>query len=156
MAKYRAMATKARSPPERRVRVFRAFPGGWTRISMPQFRISLGSSRISSPRPPPKSSVKVSLKLLATASNSTRNIFSISPVSSETICSSSSRAFSMSSRWPVRKVYRSFTRSNSSMAPRLGLPMAFISRRIWAARFWAWERFSRGCRCRAAALRLSS
>ena len=32
------------SPPERRDSVFSVFPGGWTLISMPQFKISSRSS----------------------------------------------------------------------------------------------------------------
>ena len=44
MAKYRAMATKAFSPPDSSVMVFSCFPGGCTRISMPQLRISFSSS----------------------------------------------------------------------------------------------------------------
>ena len=59
MAKYRAMATKAFSPPDSSVMVFSAFPGGWTLMSMPQPSTSLGSSSSNRALPPPNSSANV-------------------------------------------------------------------------------------------------
>ena len=46
------------------------------------------------------------------------------------IWSRSSFACSTSSRWPVRYSYRSFTRANSSIAPRFGVPRDEIFRRV--------------------------
>ena len=56
------MATKAFSPPERRESTLRALPGGCTRISMPQLRMSSGSSSSRVALPPPNSSVNTRLK----------------------------------------------------------------------------------------------
>ena len=44
--KYRAMATKAFSPPESSEMVFSALPGGWALISMPQSRMFSGSLQL--------------------------------------------------------------------------------------------------------------
>ena len=59
MAKYSAVATNAFSPPLSSVMVLTCFPGGCTRISMPQVKGFSGSSRISWPLPPPNISSKV-------------------------------------------------------------------------------------------------
>ena len=59
MEKYNAVATKAFSPPESNVMVLTCFPGGCTRISMPQVRGFSGSSSTNAPLPPPNISSKV-------------------------------------------------------------------------------------------------
>ena len=60
MAKYRAMATNAFSPPDSSVMVLSCLPGGCTLISMPQLRMSFSSSSSSWALPPPNSSRNVS------------------------------------------------------------------------------------------------
>ena len=96
------MATKAFSPPERRERTFRALPGGWTLISMPQPRMSSGSSSSRVAMPPPKSSVKVSPKAVLMTPNCWEKMDFISPVISAMTFSSSSLDRRTSSRWSVR------------------------------------------------------
>ena len=102
MEKYRAMATKAFSPPLKRVMVFSAFPGGWTLISIPQERMSLGSSSSNVALPPPKSSRKVAWKASLMRANCWAKISVISLVMPSMTPVSSALAFSTSSRWSVR------------------------------------------------------
>ena len=102
MEKYRVMATKAFSPPDSRVMVFSAFPGGWTLISMPQLRMSSGSSSSSVALPPPNSSWKVWPKDSLMLWNSRLKMVFISPVICPMTSSNSLLAFSTSSRWSVR------------------------------------------------------
>ena len=135
MAKYSAIATKAFSPPESRLMVETALPGGCTRISIPQSRTCSSSSRTKAAFPPPKSSRKVPRKLSSISRNRSMNSFSISVVMSRMMSFSSVRAFSTSSRCPVRKV---------SMAPRFGFPRSLIWRRRPAISLLAFCRFSTG------------
>ncbi len=102
MEKYKAMATKAFSPPERREMVFRVFPGGWALISMPQARISFSSSSSRWACPPPNNSTKVVWKLSFSSRNCSAKMRVISPVIPEMMPSRSFLACSTSSRWPVR------------------------------------------------------
>ena len=102
MAKYRAMATTAFSPPERGSRDFMAFPGGWALMSMPQSSTCSGSSSSSLAWPPPKRSRKVSRKASSMSLNCRAKIPVISRVRSSMTPTSSPLAFSTSSRWPVR------------------------------------------------------
>ena len=84
------MATKAFSPPDSRESTFRALPGGWTRISMPQLRMSSGSSSSRVALPPPKSSWKVCWKAsLMMRTCLGLKMFFISAVMPEMISSSS-------------------------------------------------------------------
>ncbi len=102
MAKYRAMATKAFSPPDSRVMIFKALPGGCTLISIPQLRMSSGSSSSRVALPPPKSSRKVSPKAWLMVWNSRWKMAFISAVIAVMMSSSSFLACSTSSRWSVR------------------------------------------------------
>ncbi len=102
MAKYKAMATKAFSPPESRDRVRRVFPGGWTLISMPQPKTSPSSSSSKVAWPPPKRSRKVSRKEAAMSRNCSLKMAVISRVISPMTPASSPLACWTSSRWLVR------------------------------------------------------
>ena len=82
--------------------IFRLLPGGWTLISMPQFRMSSGSSSSRVAFPPPKSSVKVPWKASLILINWSAKIRSISPVTSAMTFSSSVLDWRTSSRWPVK------------------------------------------------------
>ena len=96
------MATKAFSPPERRESTLRAFPGGCTRISMPQLRMSSGSSSSRVALPPPNSSVKVCWNASLMTENCRAKMVFISSVMSAMMPSSSFLDLSTSSRWSVR------------------------------------------------------
>ena len=102
MEKYRAMATKAFSPPESSEMVFSVFPGGWALISMPQFKMSASSSSSSWACPPPNISRNVAWKLSFKSWNCSAKIRVISPVMPPMMVSSSPLAFSTSSLWSVR------------------------------------------------------
>ena len=78
MAKYRAIATKAISPPDISEIVESVFPGGWHLISMPLSRILSGSSSTREAFPPPKSSLKVWRKASLIRVNCSAKTFCIS------------------------------------------------------------------------------
>ena len=114
MAKYSAMATSARSPPESRLMLRCRFPGGWAWMSMPQCRASLSSSRASIPLPPPKSWAKVSAKAVRILANSVRKRWSISWVMPSMTPSSACRtasvtggyvALALACQWLVKEGY---------------------------------------------------
>ncbi len=69
MAKYRAMATRAFSPPESASRRETVLPGSRTEISIPEPSTSFGSVREREPVPPPNRSRNVSAKLRLIWSN---------------------------------------------------------------------------------------
>ena len=102
MAKYRAMATKAFSPPESREMVLRALPGGCTRISMPQFKTSSGSSSSSVALPPWNRSRKVWEKASLIRLNWLVKMAVISWVMPEMMSVSSLLDLAMSLRWSVK------------------------------------------------------
>ena len=78
------------------------FPGGWTLMSMPQFRTSSGSLRVRLAFPPPNSSVKMVPKCLLMASKLSRNIRSMSAVRFRMSFSSSALELAASSTWAFR------------------------------------------------------
>ena len=151
IAKYRAIATNAFSPPDSRLIFDTAFPGGCTLISMPHSSGSDSSSSVIDALPPPKSSMKVCLKFSSISLNSRRNTSCISLVTSFIMPNSSVFAFSISSRWPVRNSYLLLTRSYSSIAPILGVPSADICRRRSFMPLISFCRFSTGWRSSCAA-----
>ena len=139
-----AMAINDCSPPDKALRLLMIFPGGWTLMSMPQFKTSSGSLKVRLAFPPPKSSVKISPKFLLMAAKLSLKSRSISAVKFLMSFSSSDLALAASSTCAFRNSYRSDTSLYSSMAPTLTLPSPRIRFLREASSFCASFRSSMG------------
>ncbi len=154
MAKYRAIATRAFSPPESASRCVTILPGGRTEISMPEFRTSPGSVSESFAVPPPNRSRNVSTKFRLISSKRVVNRSRICFVRLSISFLSPSRDCSTSAIWFFINSYRPETSLYSSTAPTLTEPRFLISPFRTARRFFACASSSIFCFCCSSASRL--
>ena len=122
-----AMAVNARSPPESSIIFCKIFPGGWAMISMPPSKAWASSAIFKWAWPPPNSSRNTCPKFRFITANLVRNCCSIRSANSVMTPSNWASACRISSRWLVRKSYRSFVVRYSSMAWTLTFPKACMA-----------------------------
>ena len=120
------MAVSAFSPPDKSIIFCKVFPGGWTIISIPQFKISWSLLNLSDASPPPNISLNVSAKLSLITLNCSLNCSSINTLSCSIMPISFSSDCLISSLFLIRNWYFSLTSAYSSTAFILTLPRAFI------------------------------
>ena len=134
MAKRRARADKAFSPPDIRLSDWIFLPGGCTEISTPASR-RLSEVKIKSAEPPPNIWVKVCLKLSRIASKVALKRDFTSSSMSFMVFRRRLLASSKSSFCPFKKSRRCLTSSNWAIASTLTGPKALIERSR-PCRFW--------------------
>src|SRR5207253_4324763 len=103
-----------RSPPLSSEMICNCFPGGLAMISIPQLSGSFSSSRDRSARPPPKSSVNISRKLIRTWANVSPNNFLVVELICAITSSNSRRELVRSLFCASRNLYRKITTDRKS------------------------------------------